>query len=269
MINQRTYGTPPFRVAVIHGGPGACGEMAPVARELSSVCGVLEPIQTATTLEGQIDELATVLEECGGPFTLIGHSWGAWLSYFVAAYHSELVRKLILVGSGPYEQKYVELIREAQMNRLNDAEKAEYESILALLNGPADERQHDAYMQLGALLSRADTCDPLPPSPDEGDSVDAEGRSYHGVLAEVQRMRQDGLLLELAHRIACPVVALHGDCDTRPIAGVEEPLSSILPDFRMIVLRNCGHDPWKERQARDEFYRILRQEINIKEDRHL
>ena len=57
MKNLRIYGNKPFSVAVIHGGPGAPGEMAPVARELASVKGVLEPLQTADSLEGQVDEL--------------------------------------------------------------------------------------------------------------------------------------------------------------------------------------------------------------------
>ena len=57
MKNLRTYGDPPFNVAVLHGGPGAPGQMAPVARELSSKWGVLEPLQTATSLGGQILEL--------------------------------------------------------------------------------------------------------------------------------------------------------------------------------------------------------------------
>lgn len=61
MKNVRTYGTAPFQVAVIHGGPGAPGEMAPVARELSLLCGVLEPLQTKTTVAEQVEELATVL----------------------------------------------------------------------------------------------------------------------------------------------------------------------------------------------------------------
>ena len=51
MKNPRKYGSAPFNVAVVHGGPGAPGEMAPVARELSSFRGVLEPLQTATTVE--------------------------------------------------------------------------------------------------------------------------------------------------------------------------------------------------------------------------
>ncbi len=57
MKNLRIYGKAPYNVAVIHGGPGAPGEMAPVSRELASGWGVLEPLQTAESLEGQIEEL--------------------------------------------------------------------------------------------------------------------------------------------------------------------------------------------------------------------
>ena len=71
--NLRTYGAAPFQVAVIHGGPGAPGGMAPVARELSANRGVLEPLQTATSLEGQVQELKTVLKDHSDlPVTLIG-----------------------------------------------------------------------------------------------------------------------------------------------------------------------------------------------------
>ncbi len=45
MHNLIKYGTPPYQIAVIHGGPGAAGEMTPVAQELSIDYGVLEPLQ--------------------------------------------------------------------------------------------------------------------------------------------------------------------------------------------------------------------------------
>src|SRR5207249_3589968 len=113
MTNLRTYGGPPFRVAVIHGGPGAGGEVAPVARELAPERGVLELIQTATTVERQVAELRAVVEEHADlPVTLIGYSWGAWLSFMVAAHHPALVRKLILVSSGPFEERYVAALQE-------------------------------------------------------------------------------------------------------------------------------------------------------------
>ena len=60
MKNLRKYGHSPYTVAVVHGGPGAPGEMAPVARELSSITGVLEPLQTKYSLEGQVQELREV-----------------------------------------------------------------------------------------------------------------------------------------------------------------------------------------------------------------
>ena len=63
MKNVRTYGKAPFTVAVIHGGSGAAGEMAPVARELAYDWGVLEPIQTATSLHGQVEELRRAVEK--------------------------------------------------------------------------------------------------------------------------------------------------------------------------------------------------------------
>jgi pimeloyl-ACP methyl ester carboxylesterase len=57
------------------------------------------------------------------------------------------------------------------------------------------------------------------------------------------------------------VVAIHGDYDPHPAEGVQGPLSAILRRFRLILLKNCGHKPWIERQARDEFYRVLKEEL--------
>ena len=100
MKNVRTYGKAPFTVAVIHGGPGAGGEMAPVARELAYDRGVLEPIQTATSLHGQVKELRRVLENHADiPAILIGFSWGAWLSFLVTSRYPALVKKLLLIDN--------------------------------------------------------------------------------------------------------------------------------------------------------------------------
>jgi len=80
MNNLRKYGNGPFTVAVIHGGPGAPGEMGPVARVPSPIRGTLEPLQRSASIEGQLEELQTILITNGNlPVTLIGHSWGAWV----------------------------------------------------------------------------------------------------------------------------------------------------------------------------------------------
>lgn len=73
--------------------------------------------------------------------------------------------------------------------------------------------------------------------------------------------RRSGALLGLAQQILCPVVALHGDCDPHPAEGVEKPLSNVLREFRFILLKHCGHTPWIERQACEEFYAALIAEL--------
>jgi len=57
------------------------------------------------------------------------------------------------------------------------------------------------------------------------------------------------------------VAAIHGDYDPHPADGVEKSLSAVLKDFRFFQLKNCGHMPWIERQARDSFLEILNKEL--------
>lgn len=258
MNNLRKYGSKPFHVAVIHGGPGTPGEMAPVARELSSVMGVLEPLQTAATLEGQVRELKAILEENAAlPVTLIGFSWGALLSFIFAARHHSLVKKLILIGSAPYQEKYALNITQTRLSRLSEAERAEALSLMQTLNDPAGADKNTPLARLGKLLSKADSYDPLPY---DDELLECRYDVLQGVWEQAAELRSSGKLLELGKSIRCPVVAIHGDYDPHPAAGVAEPLSHTLKDFRFILLEKCGHRPWLERHARDRFYDILKEE---------
>jgi pimeloyl-ACP methyl ester carboxylesterase len=263
--NLRTYGKAPFNVAVIHGGPGAPGEMAPVARELASGWGVLEPLQTAASLEGQIEELKTVLEKNGDlPVTLIGFSWGAWLSFIFAAHHPAIVKKLILIGSGGYEEKYAARIQEIRLNRLSEEDRTEVKSLLEVLDNPAAKDKGTAFARFGALFSKADAYDPITY---ESEVVDYQVYVFQSVWKEAAELRRSGKLLELGKHITCPAVAIHGDYDPHPAEGVHKPLSAVLKSFRFILLKNCGHMPWIEQQARDKFYGTLKQELRYGEER--
>ncbi len=54
---------------------------------------------------------------------MIGFSWGAWLSLILAAQYPYLVSRLILIGCGPLEEKYVPKIMETRLSRLSEARK--------------------------------------------------------------------------------------------------------------------------------------------------
>jgi pimeloyl-ACP methyl ester carboxylesterase len=257
--NLRKYGEKPYGVAVIHGGPGAPGEVAPVARELSTVRGILEPLQTADTLDGQVLELKTVLEKDGVvPVILAGHSWGAMLGFILAARYPSMVKKLILVGSGPFEAKYAVNILGTRLSRLDEEDRVELLSLIEVLENSAIEDKSVPMARFGALCARADSYDPLP---HEDEALQFRHDINMNVWQEAESLRSSGELLDMGNKILCPVLAIHGDYDSHPPEGVKEPLSRVLKDFQFILLEKCGHTPWLERNARDRFYKVLKKEI--------
>lgn len=259
MENIRKYGKEPFNIAVVHGGPGALGEMAPVAKELSKIYGVLEPLQTKISIDGQIQELKDVLETYGCfPLTLIGHSWGAWLVYIFAAKYPKFVNKLILISSGPFEDKYVSLMEETRFNRFNDEEKNRINDLIKCLNDSKIDDKRGIWSEFGSLMSKVDNYSPIHV---ENDYVQSDV-SFGNVINEAMILRKNGQLLDLGHKIKCPVAAIHGDYDPHPYLGVQDPLSKVLQTFQLFILEKCGHNPWCELYAKDEFYRILKNELN-------
>ena len=259
--NLRFHGIAPYRVVAIHGGPGAAGEMAPVARRLSRECGVREPLQTARSIAGQIEELRGALSEHSQTrAVLIGYSWGAWLSLLTAARHPELCGKLILVSCPPFAAPAAAELRARRFDRLDDAEKAAFEAALASLADPAAPDQDDSLATLGRLAAKADAYSPVDEL-NEPAEIWIDAGIYRAVWNEASAMRRSGELLRQVRMVRCPVVAVHGDADSTPVEAVAEPLSAALTKFRMVVLTRCGHTPWLERYAQDEFCRTLLDEV--------
>lgn len=259
MRNFRRYGKPPYKIAVIHGGPGAAGEMAPVARKLSKRNGVLEPLQTKDSINGQVEELKKVLEEYGSPpVVLIGWSWGAWLALIFAAKYPESVEKLILVSSGPFEEKYAELVMNTRLERLSVVEKEELYNLNNSLNDPRYKNKDQLFTRFGEISDKTDTFSALDDTLPE---VSVNYNIYKKVWREAEELRQRGKLLQEAKLVRCPVLAIHGVYDPHPSDGVRL-LSEYVRNFRIILLDKCGHAPWKERFAHGYFYEILKSELS-------
>jgi pimeloyl-ACP methyl ester carboxylesterase len=257
--NPRTYGKPPFSVALLHGGPGTAGGMAPLAREIAEHHGVLELLQMAASIDGQVEELKVLLEKSADlPVTLVGHSWGAWLGCIFAARHPRMVRKLILISSGGFEEKYAATTHETRLARLCAEDREEVRKLLASFHNRSAGSQDADFARLGELFFRADAFDPMPQEPPQ---VEFSLDIYKRVWGEATQLRRSGRLMEIGREIACPVVAIHGDYDPHPAEGVEKPLSAVIGDFRFILLEKCGHKPWIERQARERFFQVMEEEL--------
>lgn len=260
MNNVRIYGEAPYSVAVVHGGPGAPGTMKPLAEALMNAFSVLEPLQTAGTIDGQVEELCDLLKRNGDPpLTLVGHSWGAWLSWITAARFPELVRKLILISSGPFTPSYAAQIGPTRASRLTNEENQKIDAWMKMLGQPGIEERRTILEEFGRLMAKADDYDPLPA---EDNGVDLQADVFDGLMKEAMALRESGELLGIGSRICCPVLAIHGDYDPHPWQGVREPLTKVIQDFHFVLLEHCGHTPWYERQAREAFFRILRDALS-------
>lgn len=213
----REYGKAPYKFLVLHGGPGAPGCAAGLCRGLGERAGVLEHLQKSHSIDGLFDEIKQIIEKYTlDEVVLVGHSFGAWLALLFAEKYPQFISKVVIIGCGPLEAKFLPELIQARKERSSD-------NYCALPNSGNDmlffdEEQHKALMK------------------------------------EISEMRERGELLARVLNIKCPVIAFHGTYDPHPVRGVSEPLEGKLSDFCMITLQQCGHDPWKEVYARDEFF---------------
>lgn len=261
MNSLQKYGNGPYTVAVVHGGPGAPGTVAELARSLSVNRGVLEPVQTSMSIEGQIQELQRILRKEGKlPLILAGHSWGAWLCFLFAARYPSYVRKLILISSGPFEEKYASSVMQTRLERMSKEQMEEYLHLSRIMAEPSVTNKNHFFARFGKLMSATDSFDVIP--------FEQTGEFQHkinkSIWNEASYLRSSGKLLRTGYRIKCPVTAIHGTYDPHPFEGVEEPLSGVLNNFRLILLEKCGHYPWLEKYASGEFYRIMERELSKK-----
>jgi pimeloyl-ACP methyl ester carboxylesterase len=250
------YGSPPYLIALLHGGPGAAGEMKPVADILSKNNSIIEPLQTEDTIDKQVLELFNQLSQCAEfPVTLIGYSWGAWLGFIFAARYPKLVKKLILISSGSFEEKYNIDLMNKRLSRLNKNQRLRVQQILNMINnGIADDQ---TLCEFGKIMTISDSYSPLI---EENASISINLEIHKKVWEQASELRRSRTLIKYADTIECPVYAIHGKYDSHPVDGVQIPLTARLKQFEMICIDKCGHTPWIEKYAKDHFFNIL---INI------
>lgn len=265
MIDVRTYGTGGPTVVVLHGGPGAPGSVASLARDLARTCRVLEPLQRRgsgpepLTIARHVEDLREVLETHlpHAPALLVGWSWGAMLGLSFAAAHPDRVAALALVGCGTYDETTRALYRARVADRLGPAGLARKAAITARLAVETDPAERDRLLAAsGALVDGAQAVAPLPDDGlDDALEVDAlgHGQTWADVLARQARGEEPAAFAA----IEAPVLMLHGADDPHPGAATRDLLARHVRRLAYVEFPRCGHAPWKERHAREPFLEAL------------
>lgn len=255
MISALHYGQSGRTVFVLHGGPGAAGHMAPVARRLSRTYRVVEPFQRASgdrplTVAQHIADLHELIEAQDGdtPPVLLGSSWGAMLALAYAAAHPDTAGPLILVGCGTFDP-----VSRQHMYRIL-AERITEETRDQIAQA---ERLSDANTRLAATAKAVTTHysrDPVA-SPHEEETVDAQ--ALQESWADILRLQDEGVYPAAFAAIKAPVLMVHGDYDPHPGRLIRDCLQPLMPQLVYRELADCGHYPWLERAAADDFYRLV------------
>ena len=261
-MEPRKYGAPPRCAVAVHGGPGAPGSVSSLARRLSQYTGVVEPFQSEMSVSGQVRELAEQIEsDADPPAYVFGHSWGAWLVYLLAHRSPGLVQKVFLIGSGAFDASYLPELKRRRRSRLTESEREEYDELPRLIEATAGPKKEALLSRLGALAGKADSyCVEEAPGDSEG-SLALNAAQFSAVWPEASRMREEGHFTGIAHEIQVPIRVIHGEHDPTPIEGVIDPIKDQLTDLKWYKLPKCGHDPWKEKHAKSEFWRIVSDEL--------
>lgn len=275
LIACREYGAGSTTLVVLHGGPGAPGSLASVARGLAEarswagarcVAGqrglvggprVLEPLQRRSggeplTVAGHVADLEALLAaRCGEQRPIVlGHSWGAMLALAHAAAHPSRPAALVLVGCGTFDSTArAELVarREARLDgemasRLDQARRA---------HDDPDAR----LAALGALSVQIDSVDPIA---EAGSTEACDARGYEQTWKDALRCQAEGLHPAAFAAIDVPVLMLHGEQDSHPGALIRDSLRPCLPQLQYHAWAGCGHYPWLERAVGDQFFaRVL------------
>ena len=250
----RRYGSAPFQTVVLHGGPGGIGSAKGLAEGLGGNGGTLEMLQSRNSVSELVGELREqILHSASYPVLLVGHSWGAWLAALYAKQYPDRLAGMILIGCGPLKTEYAERIAERRKSRFSLSETIRYEELLRTLErkGEADD---SALAELGALCEKADAYCPL--TGECGDGT-LDGEMYAKVFAEAAELRKNGTLLECFRNLPCPLALIHGETDPHPPEGLTEPLKELGISYSFCFLRRCGHTPWRERYAKDLFWKQM------------
>jgi len=111
----------------------------------------------------------------------------------VADFTETRIKKLILISSGPFEEKYAANIMKTRLQRLRKGEgreaKALYEAMIS------STLSRDSLTRFGQLISKADSYDPLP---DESHPSPVNPEVYRSVWDEASKLRNIGHLLDIA-----------------------------------------------------------------------
>ena len=258
-MRTRTYGKNGPIVIVLHGGPAAIGEAAPVARGLSSRFVAVEALQRGSgpeplTVARHVEDLRQLVEgmESDRRPSIVGESWGAMLALAYASAYPDSVAAIVLAGCGTFDKASRARMNETIESRIDGGLRRRLQLLAQEYPDPGDRLLAEK-----RLMETVYTCEPIAEDEQLELVEPFDTRANRETWNDMLRLQEDGTYPGAFSTITSPVLMLHGDYDPHPGRMIYESLKAHIPRIEYHELKNCGHSPWKERHARKEFFMLM------------
>jgi proline iminopeptidase len=243
-------------VLLLHGGPGICDYLEPVADMLGDVATVhryeqrgcgrspeVEPIDIET-LVADIEALRVAWAH--ERWALVGHSWGATLALLYAIAHPRRVTKLAYVSGVGVTEAWKPEYRRIRDERLGARDVARWAQVDERI--AAGDREPTLEVEWAEFLMKVDFADPsrLSNVPRPLFAYPTNRGVNARLNADWSRLVDSGVLPEGARALRVPLLVLHGDGDPRPSWPARE-VAELVPGARFVLLDDVGHEPFWER----------------------
>jgi len=260
-LRFRAYGSSAHIAIALHGGPAAVGAAAPIAEGLSDCFRVFEPWQRGSgskplTVADHIADLhALMSSRCGQERpALVGHSWGATLALAYAAAYPDRAGPLVLIGCGTFDPQSRARLLETLSERTSAEIRLKLAALAAECPDPSERMQREA-----ALTEPLYNYAPVNSVRDDRIEEPFDAVAHAQTWSDMLRLQSEGVYPAQFALIDSPVLMLHGAYDPHPGEMIRACLAPYIARFKYRQLEECGHSPWRERFARDEFFRFLRE----------
>ena len=259
-LSSRSYGTHGPLVYVLHGGPAAAGAVRPIAAGLAESFRVIEPFQkgssqlplTVATHVADLDRLIRARTDPTRP-VIVGHSWGAMLALAYAAAYPDRVRGIVCVGCGTFDTVSRQTMRAIIYQRIDERTRLLLAELPTRYPDPGDRLRAEH-----ALLRRAYDYAADEPTIDNCEVPPLDVKAYTETWNDMLRLQNDGTYPQAFTAIAAPVLMIQGSYDPHPGKMIYEALKPHIRHIEYVELDRCGHEPWRERFAKEEFFREMK-----------
>lgn len=173
------------------------------------------------------------------------------LALAYAAAHPQVIARLVLIGCGTFDKDARARFEAEIAARMTPELKAGLERLAQDFADPGERLR-----ARGRLLHQVYCYAPLPMDYELGppDSDLKFEETWHDML----RLQEAGVYPAAFRVIEAPVLMLHGTYDPHPGVMIRDCLCQYMPQIEYRELQRCGHEPWRERFASDDFFVALR-----------